>query len=305
MKEIVLLISILSLVLSVQAQQMGTFTQTIENKYLINPAVAGSTEDMPVFLGYKQMWTGIDQAPSSQMLTFNMKINDKLGGVGAQLFNYSTGPLSKAGVNLTYAYHLELNDDMNLSFGLTGSLYQVNLNRSELKVDNQNDMLILNGSEKLIVPDANFGVYFYAKNYYVGISSYQLFGRKVDLMNDDLSFNQDRHYFLNAGYILEAHSDFDIETSLLVKYVESGFAQWDVYVKGTYKKMVWLAAGYRSDFDFAPNDVVISLGVQQEKIKLGYAFDYNLTDIAGFSSGTHEIILMYMLGKTKTSTYKW
>ncbi len=305
MRKIVLLITILALVFSVNAQQMGTFTQTIENKYLINPAVAGSTDDMPVFLGYKQMWTGIDQAPSSQLLNFNMKFSDKLGGVGGKLFNYSTGHISKSGINLTYAYHLELNDDMKLSFGLSGALYQVNLNRSELKIEDQNDMLILNGSEKLIVPDANFGIYLYAKNYYVGISSYQLFGRKVNLMNDAMNLNQERHYFFTAGYVLEASSDFDVELSMMTKYAETGFAQWDVYVKGTYKKMVWLAAGYRSDFDFDPNDAVISIGIQQDKIKLGYAYDYNLTDIANVSSGTHEIILMYMLGRTKDGAYKW
>jgi type IX secretion system PorP/SprF family membrane protein len=284
---------------------MGSFSQTIENKYLINPAVAGSDETMPVFIGYKRMWTGIDEAPSSQLLTFHMKINDKLGGVGGKIYNYSTGPLSKSGINLSYAYHLELNDDMKIGFGLSGALYQVHMRKSELNVENQNDNLMINGSEKLIVPDANFGIYFYGKNYYAGISVMQLFGRKVDTMNDEMNFNQDRHYYFNGGYIFEAGKDFKIEPSLLMKFVETGFAQWDLYVKTTYKDMVWLGAGYRSDFAFDPNDVIISIGVQQDKIKLGYAFDIALSDIGQFSSGTHEIIFMYLFGKKKESAYKW
>lgn len=305
MKKVIIIILVIGLGWTAKAQQMGSFSQTNENKYLINPAVAGSNEAMPVFLGYKRLWTGIDNAPSTQMLTFHMKLSEKLGGVGAKIFNYSTGSISKAGLNLSYAYHLELNDDMKLAFGLTGSLYQVNLNKSELNLENPNDDLILYGSEKLIVPDANFGVYFYAKNYYVGLSSFQLFGRKVDMMNDQLDFNQERHYFLNGGYIFEVGNDFKVEPSVLVKYVESNFGQWDLMAKGTYKDMVWLAAGYRSDFAFDPNDIIISVGVQQDKIKLGYAFDYTLSDIGAFSNGTHEIIFMYMFGKTNESAYKW
>lgn len=305
MKKIILAIIILALGWSANAQQFGSFSQTIENKYLVNPAVVGEDESMPVFLGYKRLWTGIDNAPTSQLLTFHMKLNDELGGVGAKVFNYSTGPISKSGLNLSYAYHLKLNDDMKLSFGLSAALYQVYLNKQDLNVEDQNDNLINYGSEKLIVPDANFGIYFYAKNYYAGISSFQLLGRKVDLMNDEMNFNQNRHYFLNGGYIFEAGSDFKIEPSVLLKYVESNFAQWDLYVKTTYKELVWLALGYRSDFAFAPNDVIISAGVQQGKIKLGYAFDYTLSDIGKYSNGTHEIIFIYFFGNTNKSAYKW
>ena len=305
MKKLIFTIIVLGFSWAAHAQQMGSFSQTIENKYLINPAVVGSNETMPVFLGYKRMWTGIDNAPSTQLLTFHMKLGDKLGGVGAKIYNYSTGPLSKSGLNLSYAYHLELNDDMKLAFGLSASLYQVHLNRSELNLEDPNDELIMYGSDKLIVPDANFGIYFYAKNYYAGISSFQLFGRKVDLMNEKMSFNQDRHYYFNGGYIFELAGDFKLEPSVLVKYVESNFGQWDFYLKTTYKDMVWFGAGYRSDFAFDPNDIIISLGVQQDKIKLGYAFDYTLSDIGKVSNGTHEIIFMYMFGKTNMRAYKW
>ena len=100
-------------------------------------------------------------------------------------------------------------------------------------------------------------------------------------------------------------SDFKLEPSVLVKYVESNLGQWDLYLKTTYKDLVWLGAGYRSDFAFAPNDIILSLGIQQDKIKLGYAFDYTLSDIGKVSNGTHEIIFMYLFGKTNKSTYKW
>jgi type IX secretion system PorP/SprF family membrane protein len=304
MKKIIIIILAIGFSWSLKAQQLNSFSQTIENKYLINPAVVGSDESMPVFLGYKRIWTGIDAAPSTQLMSFHMKISDELGGIGAKIYNYSTGPLSKAGMNVSYAYHLELNKDMKLAFGLSAALYQVNLNKSELKVDNANDELIMYGSEKLIVPDANFGMYLYAKDYYFGISSFQLFGRKVNLMNDKMNFNQERHYYVNGGYIYEATSDIKLEPSILMKFIEAGVNNWDFYLKTTYKDMVWFGLGYSSDFKFEANDLILSIGVQQDKIKFGYAFDYTLSEIGNISNGTHEIIFMYMFGDAKPS-YKW
>ena len=304
MKKIIIIILAIGFSWSLKAQQLNSFSQTIENKYLINPAVVGSDESMPVFLGYKRIWTGIDAAPSTQLMSFHMKISDELGGIGAKIYNYSTGPLSKAGMNVSYAYHLKLNKDTKLAFGLSAALYQVNLNKSKLKVDNANDELIMYGSEKLIVPDANFGMYLYAKDYYFGISSFQLFGRKVNLMNDKMNFNQERHYYVNGGYIYEATSDIKLEPSILMKFIEAGVNNWDFYLKTTYKDMVWFGLGYSSDFKFEANDLILSIGVQQDKIKFGYAFDYTLSEIGNISNGTHEIIFMYMFGDAKPS-YKW
>lgn len=305
MKKIIIVLLVIGFSWTLKAQQMGSFTQTMENQYLINPAVAGSDATMPVFLGYKRLWTGINEAPTSQFLTFHMKLAGNLGGVGAKVYNYSTGPVSKAGMNLSYAYTLKLKKDLKLSFGLSGALYQINLDKTELTIANPDDAIINEGSQKFIVPDANFGTYLQGKNFYFGISSFQLFNRRVDFRNDDLDFNQGRHYFLNGGYNFKLAGDFKLEPSILVKYVESNTAQWDLYIKTTYKDMVWFGAGYRSDFEFAPNDVFVSLGVQQDKIKIGYAYDITLSEIGNFSSGTHEIIFMYLFGKTNASVYKW
>ncbi len=305
MKKILYIAVLMALVSGLKAQQQITFTQSNENRYMLNPAAAGYDESMPVFLGYKRMWTGMDDAPSYQFLSYQMKLSDNLGGVGGQIYNYTTGPINKAGLKLSYAYHLELGDEMFLSFGLSGSLYQYHLDKSKLKFENNEDNLYILGSEKLIVPDADFGIYFYGKNYYAGLSSFQLFGRRVDLMNDELSNPQVRHYHLHGGYRFEINDDFKLEPSALVKYVESSFSQWDINVKTTYKDLVYLGVGYRSDFAFAPQDVLVSLGVQQAKFKLGYAFDIAMSDIGSVSRGTHEIYLMYFLGKTDKSAYKW
>jgi len=296
MKKIILILAFIATIYGVKAQQMGSFSQVVENHYLVNPAAAGIDKNMPIFLGYRRMWTGIDAAPSTQFLTYSMPFSNEMG-MGVKMFNFSTGPMSKTGLSATYTYSLDLGSDMKLSFGLSASLYQFSLDKTKMTLENTNDNAILYNSEKLIVPDANFGVYFRGKNYFAGLSSFQLFNRDVNLMNEDLSNAQVRHYFLHGGYNAEIGSDIQLEPSLLIKFIEAGVSQWDFNVKTLYKEMLWLGLGYRSDFGFVPQDITISLGVQQGKIRFGYAYDIGLTELNAYSAGTHEIIFIYNLGK--------
>ena len=296
MKKIILILAFITAVYGVQAQQMGSFSQVVENHYLVNPAAAGTDKTMPLFLGYRRMWTGIDAAPSTQFITYSMPFTSEMG-MGIKIFNYSTGPISKTGLSATYSYSLDLGNDMKLSFGLSGSLYQFYLDKSKVTLENSNDNTIMYSSEKLIVPDANFGVYFHGKNYFAGIASFQLFNRNVNLMNDNLNNAQVRHYYFHGGYNAEIGSDIQVEPSVLVKFIEAGVSQWDLNVKTLYKEMLWLGLGYRSDFGFAPQDMIVSLGVQQGKIRFGYAYDICLSDLSTYSAGTHEIIFIYSLGK--------
>jgi len=300
MKKIIFVLAIIATTYSLQAQQIGSFSQAVENHYLINPAAAGATDAMPLFLGYRRMWTGIDAAPSTQFITYNMSLPSNMG-MGVKLYNFSTGPISKTGLSATYSYALDLGNDMKLSFGLSASLYQFYLDKTKLTLENTNDNTINYSSEKLIVPDANFGVYFHGKNYFVGLSSFQLFNRSVSLMNEQLDNAQTRHYFLQGGYLAEIGSDIQVEPSMVIKFIEAGVSQWDFNVKTLYKEMLWLGLGYRSDFGFAPQDFIISLGVQQDKIKLGYAYDICLSEMKSYQAGTHEIILIYTLGKSKSA----
>ncbi len=307
MKRIIFTIIVFATLLNLQAQQLNNFSQVLENKYLINPAAVDIGNDRPLFLGYKQMWTGIDDAPSFQYLTYQMLLEDNMGAVGGKVFNYKTGPLRKSGLNLSYAYQFKLGNEMNFSLGLDASFYQFSIDKGTFKnLQNANDAVILYGSDKLIVPDANFGMYLYDKSFFVGISAMQLFGRRVSLMNDNLDNNQVRHYYLNGGYKFELTRDFTMEPSALVKFVESGFGQWDLNLKTTYKNVLWLGLGYRSDFEFQPNDVIVFLGARKERIKIGYAFEYTLSDIGAYSQGTHEIFLTYIFGKDyRSKSYRW
>ena len=108
------------------SQQQPLYSQFTFNKYLFNPAVAGS-EQITVIkaTGYEQ-WVGFKGAPKFHTLSFDTRvfldtkkprrnvrkkfkiIKPGSVGAGAMIFNEKHGPLSHTGVSATYSYHIKI-----------------------------------------------------------------------------------------------------------------------------------------------------------------------------------------------------
>ena len=273
------------------AQQNTTFSQYMLNYYSVNPAVAGTETYMPIAIGFHQSWTGFTNAPSMQMLSGHTSINNEMA-VGAKIYNFSTGPSRKTGFEGTYAYKFDLGNDMHLSLGLSVMMYQMYLDITKLDMKDQDDDALYGSSaQKIIVPDASFGGYFYAKNYFAGISINQLFNRKVDFATNYLKEEQVRHYYLIGGYNYEINDDFTVQPSLMGKFIEAGVFQMDINAKVIYKKMFFGGLSYRIG-----ESAVMMLGIDTKNLTFGYSYDYTLSEIGKYSNGSHEIMLIIKLG---------
>lgn len=275
---------------AVKAQQIPTFSLYNMNHYLLNPAATGISDRLPLAVSYRKLWAGIDHSPSVQYASGNMLVTKDMG-VGARLFNYTAGPLRKTGLEGSYSYHIALgNGDTKLSFGLSLLMYQFYLDKSSLVVENIDDQVFM-GKEKMFVPDAGFGTYVYGKNYYVGLSIPQLFQRNINLKSDIiLQEKQVRHYYLHGGYIFETGSDFKIEPSLLVKFMETGVFQADINALVTYKDMVNAGVSYRSG-----DAMVFQVGYKNADLFVGYAYDLILSGLRTNTYGSHEILFSYTI----------
>ncbi len=290
MRRLILIFTILIIGWCATAQQLVLNSQYILNQYEINPAVAGSSDGLPLAFTFRKLWAGIKGSPSIQTLTGHMEVAEHMG-VGARIFNVISGPLRKTGLEATYAYHLPLGTgDQKLAFGLSGLIYQYALDVQNLTLEDPSDPVLLD-AKNMFVPDVNFGTYFYGPNYYIGLAIPQLLSRRIDLKTDKiLEQRQVRHYFLHGGYRYKINDQFSIEPSTLLKFIEAGIFQADINVRGTYMDMVSLGLSYRSS-----DAIGIQLGYQKDGLIFGYAFDLTLSDIRTQSAGSHEIMLIYTL----------
>ncbi|NJL15669.1 MAG: PorP/SprF family type IX secretion system membrane protein, partial [Microscillaceae bacterium] len=145
------------------AQQRFQFSQYMLNNFLLNPAVAGAYDYIDVRAGFRNQWTGFEDAPRSFFLSghFSPRIfkRDKAelvlptigtidyhlgkgtkasalsGGFGGLFVYDQTGPISRIMFSLSYALHFPISDKLKASLGLQGGFIQYRLNNDELVPD--------------------------------------------------------------------------------------------------------------------------------------------------------------------------
>ena len=304
MKKIKSVISVVLLLMAsiVNAQQLDSYSLFYNDLYLVNPAYAGVKQNLELTTAIKQKWSGFAGAPSFQTLSGHMRFMDNMGA-GGRIFNYSAGMENKLGLEGTYAYRLQLGGSMYLSMALSAVLYQYSINKFLINAKDDYDLTVMKATDKMIVPDFNFGMFFYDedKHYYTGLSVYQLMGRKVSLLNqDNLENRQIRHYNFTGGYFMDINDNVSIESGLLLKFIETGYLQLDFNVNATFMKMFNVGVSYRTD-----NAVVAMFGLKTGSFMFGYAYDYTLSDIGKYSVGSHEIFLTYQFGSNSDGATKF
>jgi len=321
MKKILIILSILSLTVNtVMSQQEPVFSQYTMNQFLINPAFAGSEGYTSFNLTARQQWLGFDGAPMTQAISGQTRISKtsyvsksrsvrkrikrrrpsgKIG-IGGYLYNDQNGPIGRTGLELSYAYHLFVNDGQ-LSLGLSLSAYQFRVNTSELVGVNPDDPLLASARESMFIPDGSVGIYYTFLPFYIGLSAKNLFQASVKFGSDNSfgDYQQLRHYYLTTGYKYDMGNDFEIEPSILLKTTELFNLQTDVTLKGYYKRDYWLGFSYRTG-----NAFITMVGVKVDRLYFGYAFDYSLNDIQRISYGSHEIMIGLKFGDN-SRRYRW
>jgi type IX secretion system PorP/SprF family membrane protein len=282
------------------AQQIALNSQYLFNEMIVNPGATGAKEYIPVQFNFRKQWTSFPGSPTTQLISAHSAIAKKMG-FGGVIFNDVSGPSRRTGFNINTAYHLQLdkNNYHRLGLGVGISVTQHLIDVTKLTTYLPDDPAVLRGYNNQMVPDASFGAFYHFKDKgFAGISASNLVQFERDLYNfENLLFNpMVRTYYVIGGYHFDLGKNFGLKTTALGQVIETGTWQADVTLLGTYKDMVWLGASYRHT-----DCVAFLAGGQVGPLKFGYSYDYTLSDIGQYSSGSHEIFLELQLSRSKTS----
>ena len=301
MKKVLLLIIALLLLNLGFSQQLPMYSQYMNNKFLLNPAVAGSEDYIPIRLTARQQWVGIDGAPSTQALSGNFLLGNKNMGVGGYIFSDRFGMDSKIGIQGSYSYILDVGLwDSKLAFGLSVMAFQYAFNTEGAIVTDANDPSVAYANQSVFVPDANFGAYWHNDEFFFGASANQLIEFPVEFDKLDASENTlQRHFFVMGGYKFKVTKEIDVEPSSLIKITATSPIDFDLNVKGYYKKNYWFGMSYRTGvYENMEHSMIAMIGAKYKHVVFGYAFDYQFSNISNYTFGTHEIMIGYNLGET-------
>lgn len=90
-----------------------------QNKYLANPAMAGSVQGLILNIGYQGQWDPVPGNPKLMNATLEYNSGNRVG-LGLNVDSDKAGLINRTRVLGTYAYHLPVgSEDQKLNFGLS------------------------------------------------------------------------------------------------------------------------------------------------------------------------------------------
>lgn len=297
MKKIILSISFLFSIINASAQQDPEYTHYMYNMNVINPAYATAEQSM-LNIGslYRTQWVGAVGAPKTLTLFAHMPVNKKVE-MGFSLISDDIGDGAKKENNFfaDFAYVLQLNNNHKLSLGLKAGLtsFQTNFNGFKFESGNAATDLAFSEDVNQLFPNVGIGAFYFTDNYYVGLSAPNLFSsRHIEERSGINAFGKENtHAFLTGGYVFDLSDSFKLKPAFMSKFVKGSPLTLDLSVNVLYNDQFELGASYRF------GDAVSALmNVQVAKsIRVGYAYDYTISNMGQFNSGTHEIFLLFNL----------
>lgn len=288
MKKIVLVVLLVVGSIISNAQQLQHYTQYMINGYVLNPAISGSKDVFDANLNIRDQWVGITDAPRTFIFSVNGPLNEKMG-IGGYVFTDVAGPTRRTGSKLSYSYHLKLNDDLRLSFGVSAGILQYTMDFSQTKTNEINDPATTSGLSSALLPDAGAGLYLYGERLYFSVSSPQILPINVRYF-DDYQPSENKltnHLYAFGGYRIPVGDVIVVEPSVMAKYVNPAPVQFDASLRVMYNNMIWLGASYRS-----LDAVALMAGYKyQDNLLVGYSYDITTTGLKNYNNGTHEIMV--------------
>ncbi len=313
MKRIVVLLMVMLSTSWLYAQQDAQQSQYMFNGIYINPAYAGYRESLNIHSFYRTQWTGIQGAPRTMALALDASANDGNVGLAFQLAADKLGAQSNLSAYGSYAYRLRLNDDgsSRLAFGVSLGVMQLGISGVLLDPNDQESNQPI-GVQNAIVPDGRLGVYYSSDKFYAGLSADNMIAQYINVKDHAYILQPKPHVYFTAGMLLPVTADVLLRPSILIKDDRAGPTSMDVNAFILLGEKLWLGASYRTGVRIydkgylqrtlnTQNSVVAVAEVfAMPNLRIGYAYDFSVGPLQGYSGGTHEISIGYYFKRNKS-----
>lgn len=296
MNKLSTLIFLMSLLfaLSVKAQQLPFYNHSIINPVVYNPAYVGESGNINAYLtrGQRYMDHGsgaVNNALSVEGLSFIPN-----SGLGLFVGQQSIGVYDQLSAQLSYSYHLKLNEKHKLSFGLSGGYLDNKINLSELNILQDDDPFLIGMTRYKPTYDFNFGIAYAFDKLKVGVSIPQLIGNKVKFAKQNTRgyYSLSRQIMATASYdlVFKYNPSIKLVPHLRMQYINGAPIQYDITAQLEYENIGWFSATYKSDYALQFN-----LGFHIKKnLHVGYSYELVVGSLRNNYSGVnHEFLLGY------------
>jgi type IX secretion system PorP/SprF family membrane protein len=283
------------------AQQDPHYTQYMYNLSVVNPAYAGSKENMSGGLLYRKQWVEIEDAPSTGTFFLHSPIGKNVG-LGLSAITDQIGPVEEKNLYADFSYTLNLGGEKRLAFGLKGgaTFHEVGL-FSQIgngNVPDLDDPAFQQDTNRTLL-NIGTGLFYYTNKYYVSFSvPNMLKGKYLDyrFQNKDYKFGTETlHYFLTGGYVFDINQNLKFKPFAMVKSAINSPTSVDVSTNFLFKEKLELGATYRLEDSFG---AMVNFAVTPS-LKVGYAYDHIVSDLNVKTPSSHEFMVLFDLNFPK------
>jgi len=287
------------------AQQLPQFTQYMYNTIAINPAYAGSRGALSIVGLNRNQWGGFDGGPQTQTLSIHSPLRNEKVGLGLSLINDKSGFENFTYVYGDFSYTIKANEDLKISFGLKAGMTYYKLaeelyNLTEVSQDSYFDERLNRWNSNLGV-----GILFHNTKWYVGLSVPKIINHDLNNLTEYAAL-ETVHYYGIGGYVFDLNKNLKLKPSFMVKYTKGASLSTDLTANLLFDEKFWLGGSYRVNGEQRAIGALVDFQVS-EQFRIGYTYEIPTGEIRPYTSGSHEILLMYELkftkGKMKSPRY--
>jgi type IX secretion system PorP/SprF family membrane protein len=290
-------IALLLLVLLLQpvlSQQDPLSSQYMFNTLTFNPGVAGISGMICATALNRQQWIGFKGAPSTTVFNISAPVSPfKIkSGVGLLVQSDNIGFDKNIILSASYSYHMDVGTG-KLGIGLSLGMLNTTLTPTwqipsgDAHTPASGDPLIPENKESYVAFDAGLGLYYKADRYYGSFSITHINQPKIKFSKGEPYVS--RHYYLTGGYNMQLPNPSLEFLPSLFAFSDGKVVQFTLTSLIRYNKKVWGGVSYRA------GDALIGIvGFELfNGIRLGYSYDFTISEMGKTSTGSHEFMVNY------------
>lgn len=293
---------LLSFSVAAWSQQEDQFTQFMYHKMGFNPGYAGSNEAPCISILARNQWLGIEGAPETQLLTFNMPLFNQRVGIGATISRHTIGLTERFTADAVYSYRIPVGRGY-LRMGVQGSirLIRSNFTRAESTQPIDTDVAIPVGIQSKYVPNFGAGIYYSSQRFFFGVSAPRLLQNNIDLADGGGVLSKEvSHLYVMGGILVRLSENVQLQPQLLLKYVKGAPFDGDANVNFIFSEKFTAGVSYRlggSKKSGIGESLSLVFGAQiTDDILFGVSYDYTLSELRDHNTGSIEAMLRYNIG---------
>lgn len=276
------------------SQQDPLSSQYMFNTLSFNPGISGISGMICATALNRQQWVGFKGAPSTTVFSISAPVSPFHinSGVGLIVESDNLGFDKDISLSGSYAYLMDLGQGklgLGLTLGMLNKTLAPNwqIPTGDSHTPPSGDPLIPENKESYVAFDAGIGAYYKTDKYYAGLSITHINQPKIKYSKGTPYIS--RHYYITAGYTIQLpNPSFELLPSVFA-FSDGKVAQVSINTLVRYNKKVWGGVSYR-----AGDAITGMIGVElYNGIRIGYAYDFPMSDIRKSTNGSHEFMVNY------------